>query len=154
MIITILITLVSIGLKAPETYRKIKLEPKNEAILERVYYEDRTEGILYIYKNFECFVFETLEPVYQDNEKGTAIPEGDYMVYLMHPNWKYRYWNYLLVGTGKRTGIRIHIGIKPEHSTGCILMNRDDIRELNKLRLGSFTLKIKSKNLTKDFDYV
>ena len=50
------------------------------------------------------------------------IPEGTYqLVNTMSP--KFKKILPLVCGVPKRSGIRIHTGTKPEHSTGCVLVS-------------------------------
>ena len=50
------------------------------------------------------------------------IPEGTYeLKNTMSP--KFKKILPLLCGVPKRSGIRIHTGTKPEHSTGCVLVS-------------------------------
>ena len=59
------------------------------------------------------------------------IPEGTYqLVNTMSP--KFKKILPLVCGVPKRSGIRIHTGTRPEHSTGCVLVSafgRDQITE-------------------------
>jgi hypothetical protein len=131
---------------APESNKTFDLtEHYKTIVLHREYYTDRTESKLYVYRPDTMYIFDVLEPPWRRNQKNSScIPEGTYNVKLMRWNYKYRYYNYLLTGTGKREGIRIHAGTSKKHTTGCLVMNRYELKRFNKLRLGNFKIIIRS----------
>ena len=87
-----------------------------------------TEGRL-ITAGFECF---TMELPWRDNRKNVScIPPGEYEAMFCH-SLRFRRKLYLLLGTGHRTGIRIHSGNVAgdtskgykAHSYGCPLLGK------------------------------
>ncbi len=86
--------------------------------LQRIYYPDATEGVIYCNGVFQCV---TMELPWDDNQPDkSCIPEGAYHVIRHdsadHPNtWE-------ITGVPSRTEILIHNGNKPTQSLGCILV--------------------------------
>jgi hypothetical protein len=87
----------------------------------------QTLGQLF-YKDFEC---KTLERPWKNNAYNiSCIPKGEYICkYTFSP--KFLKYTYLLQGTGKRSGIRIHSGNYFFDIEGCILLG-DSYRDINK----------------------
>lgn len=81
-----------------------------------------------IYDNFKC---KTLERPWKENKSNiSCIPKGIYnVVWSFSP--KFMKWTYLLEGTGRRTGIRIHSGNYWFDIQGCILLG-DSYKDINK----------------------
>lgn len=89
-------------------------------ILNRVYYEDSTFGILCAEDHPLCV---TLERPWFDNEKGlSCIPEGDYTCIKYNSD---RFRNtYQVEDVPGRSKILFHKGNYVSDSTGCILLGQ------------------------------
>jgi len=103
-------------------------------VIRQTLLSDRTLGKMYIDGIYFC---DTLE----DTDRGlldamsfseiaaikiygrTAIPKGTYKVILNFSN-KFQKYMPLLLNTKGFGGIRIHNGISPEHTLGCILVGQ------------------------------
>ena len=68
----------------------------------------------------QTFTVRTLE------NRDFLIPEG---TYPLKSTWSPRFKKFLpeICDVPERTGIRIHMGSKPEHSQGCVLVNAHDL---------------------------
>ena len=82
-------------------------------------------GRLFIHDHYFC---DTLERV------GYEIPPSSYPV-LVTMSPKFKRLLPLVQNVPQRLGIRIHRGIRPEHSTGCILVSANKETELTNLIL-------------------
>ncbi|MBR5443086.1 MAG: hypothetical protein IKV22_01700 [Paludibacteraceae bacterium] len=71
-----------------------------------------------------CFFCNTLERV------GYQILALCYSVRVTHSP-RFKRLLPLVCGVPQKTGIRFHVGTKPEHSTGCILVLGDQIKQPN-----------------------
>jgi hypothetical protein len=79
------------------------------------------EGRLFADGEFICFTMEL--PVRSNRKRIDAIPAGEYPVAL-HPMKSRPSWGPLplILDVPGRDGIYIHVGNKPKHSKGCILL--------------------------------
>ena len=82
-------------------------------------------GRLFIHDHYFC---DTLERV------GYEIPPASYPI-LVTMSPKFKRLLPLVQNVPQRSGIRIHRGIRPEHSTGCILVSANKETELTNLIL-------------------
>ena len=82
-------------------------------------------GRLFIHDHYFC---DTLERV------GYEIPPSSYPI-LVTMSPKFKRLLPLVQNVPQRSGIRIHRGIRPEHSTGCILVSANKETELTNLIL-------------------
>ena len=82
-------------------------------------------GRLFIHDHYFC---ETLERV------GYEIPPSSYPI-LVTMSPKFKRLLPLVQNVTQRSGIRIHRGARPEHSTGCILVPANKETELTNLIL-------------------
>ena len=72
------------------------------------------------FDNGQTLTVRTLE------NRDFLIPEG---TYPLRSTWSPRFKKFLpeICDVPDRTGIRIHMGSKPEHSTGCVLVSAHDL---------------------------
>ena len=92
--------------------------------LKRQYREKCTLGKLIVFdeNNVEVFQCKTLELPWMDNERNiSCIPEGEYMVWKMHPTKKRKYQYFWVQDVPGRTGILFHPGNYTHQILGCIL---------------------------------
>jgi hypothetical protein len=83
----------------------------------RSYYEDRTEGVMYMPDGEGL---PTLEPPNLNNQRNiSCIPEG---IYVIKRNKTGRFQYYEVQDVPNRSNIEMHKGVIPEHSDGCILL--------------------------------
>ena len=70
------------------------------------------------------FVCYTLEEAWRNNQRSiSCVPEGTYEAFLRYTSQKSkREWCVQLENVPNRSAIQIHIGNKPEHTEGCILV--------------------------------
>lgn len=80
------------------------------------------KGTVYNENNEHAFDFVTLELPWQDNQRNiSCIPEGEYMVFKMHPNKKRKYQYFWVQDVPGRTGILWHPGNYTRQIKGCFL---------------------------------
>ena len=94
----------------------------NLLIIRDTFTKDSTIGKLFL--NGELFC-ETLELPYLDNQRRiSCIPAGQYFVRLRYPRESAtrNYLHLLVQNVPDRDYILFHIGNKPDHSQGCILV--------------------------------
>ena len=95
------------------TIRVVRKEETDQATMGQVYVDGEEIGY-------------TLEqPWKQNREGGSCIPPGEYVAYIRDKatsRWDYN--PIQLVGVHNRSYIQIHIGNKPEHTEGCILIGK------------------------------
>ena len=73
-------------------------------------------------------LISTLERPWLDNQRSiSCIPAG---IYKFKLDTHGRFQWFRLLDVPGRSNIEIHLGSKPEHSEGCILMSRPDIKSL------------------------
>lgn len=92
--------------------------------LKRQYREKCTLGKLIVFdeNNVEVFQCKTLELPWMENERNiSCIPEGEYMVWKMHPTKKRKYQYFWVQDVPGRTGILFHPGNYTHQILGCIL---------------------------------
>lgn len=73
-------------------------------------------------------------------------PEGKYLMrYEYSPKFKKKLWE--LYGISKRSEIKFHVGSRPEHSMGCILLRNADVDRLSHSLDGSKSYLLNIKNV-------
>jgi hypothetical protein len=143
MNITIIITLISFTLFAPNNTTVLSESKPITVYLDRTYTQDMAMGKLIVPTSDSVHIFKTLELPWRMNRKNiSCIPQGEYKVYRCDPNEAYPYYHYKLIDVEGREYILIHIGFKIEHTEGCILLQRQDLKAFNRLGLPEFVLKI------------
>ena len=96
---------------------KEKVKPMRVAVLTRKKTEGKAVlGTMEIPYNDATYLADTIE------NADFLIPEGEYVLDI---TWSPKFKKPLpqIMDVPDRDGIRIHMGTKPEHSTGCILVN-------------------------------
>jgi hypothetical protein len=80
-----------------------------------------TEGVLHVNGTFECYTLEDPVRIGPKVPGQTAIPYGRYRVRV---SWSPRFRQMMpeLLDVPGFTGIRVHVGNRPEDSDGCILL--------------------------------
>lgn len=87
--------------------------------------EDRTLGVAILPDGRE---FATMELPWNDNKKGkSCIPTGQYK-FKVDTHGRFQWFRILNVP--KRSNIEFHLGTKPSHSLGCILMTIEGLRAM------------------------
>lgn len=104
-----------------------------------------TLGELFIDGRFFCYTLEDLTRSVKIKHE-TAIPAGKYLVIINHsPRFKTDLP--LLINVPNYVGVRIHNGVSPDHTSGCILVgsaiNNDQLLH-SKTTLGRLLSKMKS----------
>ena len=86
---------------------------------------DRTNGILTLPDGTE---YKSLERPWLNNQTSiSCIPAGHYK-FKRDTHGRFQWFRVLDVN--KRTDIEMHLGTKPSHSQGCILMTKDCLLEM------------------------
>lgn len=94
------------------TIRIVRKEETDQATMGQVYVDGEELGY-------------TLEQPWNNNQEGSCIPPGEYIAYIRDKatsRWDYN--PIQLVNVYNRSYIQIHIGNKPEHTEGCILVGK------------------------------
>lgn len=115
----------------------------------RQYRERCTLGKLIVLDDIDTEVFRcrTLELPWQDNERNiSCIPEGEYLVWKMHPTKKRKYQYFWVKDVPGRTGILFHPGNFTHQILGCILPGEEfvdlDVDSIIDITNTTHTLKI------------
>lgn len=110
---------------------KLSLINMTLRLVREIFLEDRTLSKLYINDEYFCDVLEDTDrglyftqPL-KEIEKAkvygkTAIPRGVYEIVISYSN-KFQQLLPLLLNVPEYAGIRIHSGVTPEHTLGCLL---------------------------------
>jgi hypothetical protein len=95
-----------------------------EIVVKRIYRPTSTTGSGYVFNEKKELVFEfkTLELPWKDNQKNiSCIPEGEYLVWKMHPNAKRKYQYFWVQDVPGRDSILWHPGNYTHQILGCTL---------------------------------
>ena len=78
-------------------------------------------------------------PYDRDTIRCATIENADYIIpagkYQLRSTWSNRFQKFMpeICDVPERTGIRIHMGSVPEHSTGCVLVSAYGLSTINSL---------------------
>ena len=94
-------------------------------ILKRQYFDGITKGEIELISGK---ILNTIELPYRDNEIGiSCIPNDEYLV-TRDRHGKHTWFK--IPNVNGRSFIEIHVGHKPSHSQGCILLDVVDLQDL------------------------